>query len=66
MEVIEKIGEYKKENQGTILQLERWEQIIKDRGAMAKENGISEGFIQKLLELIHQESIRIQTQVMNK
>lgn len=66
MGIIEKIGDFKKENNVTILQLERWEQIIKERTDMAQENGLSDGFIQKLLELIHQESIRIQTEVMNK
>lgn len=66
MGVIEKIGDYKKQNDVTILQIERWEQILKNRTLLAGESGLSRDFIKKLLELIHQESIRIQTEVMNK
>ncbi|MCB0401264.1 MAG: bifunctional 3-deoxy-7-phosphoheptulonate synthase/chorismate mutase type II [Flavobacteriales bacterium] len=66
MGVIGKIGDYKKQNDVTILQIERWEQIVKNRTMLAGESGLSNEFIKKLLELIHQESIRIQTEVMNK
>jgi len=65
MEIIEKIGEYKYENNVTILQLERWEQILKHRSFLADKVGLSDDFIKKMLELIHQESIRVQTSVMN-
>lgn len=66
MSIIEKIGEYKHENNVTILQLERWEQILKNRSFLADKVGLSDEFIKKMLELVHQESIRVQTQVMNK
>lgn len=65
MAIIEKIGSYKKENNITILQLERWEQILKNRLFIAQKVGLSNDFIRKMLELIHQESIRIQAKVMN-
>lgn len=66
MSIIEKIGEYKHENNVTILQLERWEQILKNRSFLADKVGLSDEFIRKMLDLIHQESIRVQTNVMNK
>lgn len=66
MNVVEKIGEYKKQNNVTILQLERWEQILKNRTLLAEKTGLSNDFIKKLLEIIHQESIRLQTEVMNR
>ena len=66
MSIIQKIGEYKHENNVTILQLERWEQILKNRSFLADKVGLSDDFIKKMLELVHQESIRVQTQVMNK
>lgn len=66
MNIVEKIGEYKKQNDVTILQLERWEQILKNRTMLAEKTGLSNDFIKKLLEIIHQESIRLQTKVMNK
>ena len=65
MAIIRKIGEYKHENNVTILQLERWEQILKNRSFLADKVGLSNEFIKKMLELVHQESIRVQTQVMN-
>lgn len=66
MEVVEKIGDYKRQNDVVILQLERWEYILKTRTELAQKSGLSAEFIKKLLDLIHQESIRLQTNVMNK
>lgn len=65
MAIIEKIGVYKKENNITILQLDRWEKILNNRTFLAEKVGLSHDFIRKMLELIHDESIRIQTKVMN-
>jgi chorismate mutase len=66
MAIIAKIGEYKYENNVTIFQLERWERILKNRSFLAEKAGLSDEFIKKMLELVHQESIRVQTKVMNK
>ena len=66
MELVEKIGKYKLDNDVIILQLERWEQILKTRTDTADKAGLSADFIKKMLNIIHQESIRIQTKVMNK
>ena len=65
MAIIKKIGEYKSENNVTILQIERWEKILSNRSFLAEKVGLSDEFIKKMLELMHQESIRIQTEVMN-
>ncbi len=65
MNIIEKIGEYKSQNNVTIFQLERWENILANRSFLAEKVGLSEDFAKKMLELIHQESIRIQTKIMN-
>lgn len=66
MKISEKIGQYKKENNVTILQVNRWEEIIQTRIALCKAMGLSEEFTAELLKLIHNESIQIQTQVMNR
>lgn len=66
MKLCEKIGQYKKENNVTILQIRRWEEIIRTRSAMGKAMGLETEFIQDLLTLIHHESIQVQTQVMNQ
>lgn len=65
MQIAEKIGEYKRDNQVTILQVQRWDEIIGKRLFQGKAMGLSEEFVRKLLELVHQESIRRQTGVMN-
>src|SRR6201995_4142531 len=66
MQIIEKIGNYKKENGITILQVNRWDEILNKRVAYAKALKLSPEFAEKMLELIHSESIRKQTEIMNK
>lgn len=66
MRVAESIGKYKKENNLTILQSGRWDELLKERTSKAMEKGLSEEFILKVLRAIHQESINRQTKVMNE
>jgi chorismate mutase len=66
MKISEKIGQYKQENNVTILQVNRWEEIVHTRVAMAKAMGLDEGFMRDLLRLVHHESIQIQTKIMNQ
>jgi len=66
MKVAEKIGRYKKENNITILQSGRWDELLKERTNKAVKKGLSEEFILKVLRAIHQESINHQTKVMNE
>ncbi len=66
MEVIEKIGAYKKENNITIFQLRRWEQIIKTRNKFGESLGLDKNFIKKILQIIHKESIINQDKIINK
>jgi len=66
MKISEKIGQYKKDNNVTILQVNRWEEIIKSRVQLGKAMGLDEGFTRDLLRLIHHESIQVQEKIMNK
>lgn len=66
MKISEKIGQYKKENNVTILQVNRWEEIIQTRISLGRAMGLNPEFTTELLKLIHNESIQIQTKVMNK
>ncbi|MFZ6001115.1 MAG: chorismate mutase [Bacteroidota bacterium] len=66
MKISEKIGQYKKDNNVTILQVNRWEEIIKSRVMMGMAMGLDEGFTRDLLRLVHHESIQVQTKIMNK
>ena len=66
MGVSEKIGGYKKDNNITILQTKRWDDMLKTRLNLGSRKGLSEEFIIKLFRSIHQESINHQTNVMNQ
>jgi chorismate mutase len=66
MQVAEKIGLYKKENNITILQTKRWDDMLKNRLRLGTRKGLSEEFVIKLFRSIHQESINHQTHVMNE
>ncbi len=66
MQIVEQIGNYKKDNNITILQVNRWDEILQKRTNYAKALKLSTEFTERLLELIHSESIRKQTEIMNK
>lgn len=65
MAIVQKIGEFKRDNEVTILQTSRWDEIIKKRTAFAKALKLDTAFTEKFLELVHGESIRKQTEIMN-
>jgi chorismate mutase len=66
MKVAREIGEYKKEHNMTILQLQRWQEIFRTRTKLGVEHELTPEFVAKMYELIHSESIHQQTQVMNR
>jgi chorismate mutase len=66
MSVSEKIGSHKKDNNITILQTKRWDDMLKTRLNLGNRKGLSDEFIIKLFRSIHQESINHQTNVMNE
>jgi chorismate mutase len=66
MKVSEEIGKYKKENNITILQNKRWDDMLKSRLSLGERKGLSDDFINKLFRAIHQESINKQTRIMNE
>ena len=66
MEIATLMGEFKKEEGLTVLHLERWREILKTRMKWSAELGLSEEFILRVLEQVHKESIKVQTDVMNQ
>ena len=66
MDIIDKIGTYKLNQNISILQLRRWESILKTRTTLGGNLGLDKKFILALLELIHKESIQVQNKVMNE
>ena len=64
MKVAEKIGSLKKEKNVAILQSSRWHEILGKMVLEGEEKGLSEEFVLKLFNAIHQESISHQEKVM--
>jgi chorismate mutase len=64
--IINSIGEFKKENNTTILQPDRWFEILKTRGLIGDELNLDDAFVDQLLKIIHKESVAIQTKIMNQ
>jgi chorismate mutase len=63
MNIAERIGALKKENQVTVLQNNRWNEILQKSIEKGTKLNLSDEFIRSLMELLHLESIRIQNQV---
>lgn len=65
MKIAEKIGEYKKNNEITILQTNRWNEILERAFKKGDKLGLSKEFITKYFDAVHMESINHQTRIMN-
>jgi len=65
MLIAERIGNYKKENGMTILQAERWNNLLRDRTDNASLMGLNGEFIRAVFQLIHRESVRRQADAMH-
>lgn len=65
MKVAEKIGQYKKDNDITILQTNRWNSILERAFAKGEKLGLSKEFVTKYFDAVHMESITHQNRVMN-
>lgn len=65
MDLAKKIGIFKKENSISILQPSRWNEILDKAVAKGETKGLSQIFVTKLLDAVHQESISQQNKIMN-
>jgi chorismate mutase len=65
MNISRKIGQYKKDHNLMVLQLNRWEEILHKRSQLGQAMGMSYEFTKHFLELVHEESINLQTEIMN-
>jgi chorismate mutase len=65
MSIAEKIGEYKKNNNVTIFQQGRWNEVLEKALGKAARVGLSEEFITRYMDAIHMESINRQNKIMN-
>jgi chorismate mutase len=65
MKIADQIGTYKRENNVTILQTNRWNQILDRAYGKSDKLGLSREFITKYLDAVHMESINRQNKIMN-
>jgi chorismate mutase len=65
MKVADKIGEFKKSNNITILQTKRWNEILERAMLKGDKLGLSREFITKYFDAVHLESISHQNKIMN-
>ncbi|MBK9531168.1 MAG: bifunctional 3-deoxy-7-phosphoheptulonate synthase/chorismate mutase type II [Chitinophagaceae bacterium] len=65
MKLSDKIGQYKKDNDITILQTNRWNEILERAFQKGEALGLTKEFIVKYFDAVHIESIHHQNKVMN-
>ncbi|MEM6523891.1 MAG: bifunctional 3-deoxy-7-phosphoheptulonate synthase/chorismate mutase type II [Bacteroidota bacterium] len=66
MKLIEEIGDYKEQNNVAVLQLERWNEILRSRKEWAAMANLSKEVIAEIYTLIHADSIKKQTEIFNR
>ena len=66
VDIVKKIGQYKKDHNVTALQINRWTKLMDDRVNIGKKLELNEKFVKTLFQLIHEDSVRMQTEIMDK
>ena len=66
MRIAREIGTYKKEHDMTVLQTGRYNEILDKRGSQGALCGMDSDFIKKVVEAIHEESVRQQVEIINR
>ena len=57
MNVSEQIGEFKKQHKVTVLQMDRWKQVLEDHINKGVNLGLNEESVKEIFEIIHKDSI---------
>jgi chorismate mutase len=66
MAVSAEIGQFKKEHNIAILQTRRWDELLDDMIRKGDAEGLNEQFLRNLFSAIHEESIRVQNEILMK
>ncbi len=66
MRVAREIGRYKREHAMPVLQAARYEELLARRAAQAEELGMEGGFMRRVLQAVHEESVRQQMEVIDE
>lgn len=64
--IVNQIGQYKRDNNVTALQINRWTELMESRVNLGKNLELNETFVKILFQLIHEDSVRMQTEIMDK
>ncbi|MDW7694622.1 bifunctional 3-deoxy-7-phosphoheptulonate synthase/chorismate mutase type II [Flammeovirgaceae bacterium SG7u.111] len=64
--MVDKLGEYKKDNNVTVFQANRWLEVFKTRVDWGKQLNLDDEFIGKFFKVVHDEAIKRQSSIMNK
>lgn len=60
IEVVKKVGEYKKENNIEPLDTSRWQQVLDKIGKHSEKLGIKKELVHKIYEMVHEYSLEIE------
>ena len=66
MAVSAKIGKYKKDHNIAILQTGRWDSLLSEMVRKGGEYGLSEKFLVQVFNAIHEESVRVQNDILSE
>lgn len=64
-EIIDQIGAIKKQNDVTILQIDRWKHVFEDRLSVSNQYHLDQTLIRTIFEAIHDISLQKQNQILN-
>lgn len=59
---VDKIGQIKKEQNIAPLDASRWQKVLDSRLSWADELGVDREFLHKVLDLIHEEALKIENE----
>ncbi|RPJ77889.1 MAG: 3-deoxy-7-phosphoheptulonate synthase [Alphaproteobacteria bacterium] len=65
-DIVEKIAKAKLEQNITALQRNRFDQLMKERMDAGKNLGLEESFIKEIFDAIHEQSVKIQTDIFER
>ncbi len=66
LDIVKRMGAVKRDAGMTIMQAGRWKSLVDDRMKRAAEMDLNTAFVRDLLQVLHDESLRIQLSILNK
>lgn len=66
MQISRQVSRIKKEKNMSVLQINRWDKLLKERMQQAEKRGLRGGFVKEIFEQIHEESVSIQDEMLKE